>query len=143
MPTHLQEAVEQLMLQYDQLLPSTIDQLLQCYSTQAVFKDPFQEVTGHAQIKHIFLKMFAQLSNPQFKVHECLMGQNQVAFLWDFTFAMRRWNTTPQSFSGVSWLTFDEQFLVIKHHDYWDPAAGIYEHLPIIGPIMRGLKSRA
>jgi hypothetical protein len=74
MPTHLQEAVEQLRLQYDQLLPSTIDQLLQCYSTQAVFKDPFQEVTGHAQIKHIFLKMFDQLSNPQFKVHECLMG---------------------------------------------------------------------
>jgi steroid delta-isomerase len=87
--------------------------------------------------------MFDQLNNPQFKVHECLMGQNQVAFLWDFTFAMRRWNTTPQSFSGVSWLTFDEQFLVIKHHDYWDPAAGIYEHLPILGPIMRGLKSRA
>jgi steroid delta-isomerase len=33
--------------------------------------------------------------------------------------------------------------LVEKHQDFWDPAEGIYEKLPLIGPIMRGLKRSA
>jgi steroid delta-isomerase len=143
MPTHLLDAVEKLKSQYDQLSSTNIDGLLNCYSVDAIFKDPFQEVQGHPAIKHIFLKMYEQLNQPQFVVREQLIGEKQVAFLWDFQFSMKRWNTTPQSFSGVSWLYFNDAFLVTKHHDYWDPAAGIYEHLPLIGPVMRGLKSLA
>ena len=143
MPTHLLDAVETLKSQYDQLSSTNVDGLLNCYSVDAIFKDPFQEVQGHPAIKHIFLKMYEQLNQPQFIVREQLIGEKQVAFLWDFQFSMKRWNTTPQSFSGVSWLYFNDAFLVTKHHDYWDPAAGIYEHLPLIGPVMRGLKSLA
>ena len=143
MSAHLLNAVEKLKSQYDQLSPNNVDNLLSCYSSDAIFKDPFQEVQGHLAIKHIFLKMYEQLHQPQFIVREQLIGESQVAFLWDFQFSMKRWNTTPKSFSGVSWLYFNDAFLVIKHHDYWDPAAGIYEHLPLIGPVMRGLKSLA
>ena len=143
MPAHLLDAVEKLKAQYDQLSPTHIDALLNCYSSDAIFKDPFQEVQGHPAIKHIFLKMYEQLNQPQFIVREQLIGEKQVAFLWDFQFSMKRWNTTPKSFSGVSWLYFNDAFLVTKHHDYWDPAEGIYEHLPLIGPVMRGLKSLA
>ena len=143
MPVDLLEAVKILKLQYDQLSPTTVDGLLNCYSADAIFKDPFQEIQGHPAIKHIFVKMYEQLNQPQFIIREQLLGNQQVAFLWDFQFSMRRWNTSPKSFSGVSWLYFNDAFLVTKHHDYWDPAAGIYEHLPLIGPVMRGLKSLA
>jgi steroid delta-isomerase len=143
MPANLFEAVENLKSQYDQLSSDNINALLNCYSSDAIFKDPFQEVQGHSAIQHIFLKMYDQLNNPQFIVREQLLGNQQVAFLWDFQFSMRRWNTSPKCFSGVSWLYFNDDFLVIRHHDYWDPAAGIYEHLPLIGPVMRGLKSLA
>jgi steroid delta-isomerase len=48
-----------------------------------------------------------------------------------------------KSLTGVSWLQFDEKNLVSSHTDYWDPAEGIYEHLPLIGSLMRGLKKLA
>jgi steroid delta-isomerase len=141
MSVDLLEAVHILKIQYGQLSPTNLDGLLNCYSTDAIFRDPFQEVQGHQAIKHIFLQMYEQLNQPQFIVREQLLGEKQVAFLWDFQFSMKRWNTSPKCFSGVSWLYFNDAFLVTKHHDYWDPAAGIYEHLPLIGPVMRGLKS--
>jgi steroid Delta-isomerase len=143
MPTSIQEAVSDLKNAYAILDASNIDSLLRCYSEHAIFKDPFQEVKGHPAIKHVFLKMYEQLLNPTFEIQQELIGQQQIAFLWDFKFSMRRWNKSPIQFTGVSWLYFDSNFLVEKHHDFWDPSEGIYEHLPLIGPIMRGLKSLA
>ena len=143
MPSHLIEATEQLKFQYEHLGKDTLGSLLSCYAQDAVFKDPFQEVQGHEAISHLFMNMYAQLQEPKFVVRETLLGKHQASLLWDFHFSMRRWNTSPKSFSGVSWLDFDDQFLVKKHIDYWDPASGIYEHLPLIGPVMRALKKRA
>ena len=113
MPNSLHEAVQDLKIAYEKLSPSTVDLLLQSYAKDAIFKDPFQEVKGHVAIKHVFLKMYEQLANPTFVVREELVAKDQVAFL------------------------------VYKHHDFWDPSEGIYEHLPFIGPVMRGLKSLA
>jgi steroid delta-isomerase len=143
MPSNLSDAVAQLKLQFENVTISSVGELMNCYASNAIFKDPFQEVIGREQIQHIFLNMFKQLDQPSFIVRETLMGSRQVAFLWDFHFSMKRWNKAPLKFTGVSWLYFDDDFLVGKHHDYWDPAAGLYEHLPLIGPLMRGLKSLA
>lgn len=38
---------------------------------------------------------------------------------------------------GVSQLRFDEAGRVILHQDFWNPASGIYQHLPLLGPAIR------
>jgi steroid delta-isomerase len=87
--------------------------------------------------------MFTQLDHPTFLIRQTLVKDLDVALLWDFRFSLKRWNKNPQCFEGVSWLRFNQDFLVEKHQDFWDPAEGIYEKLPFIGPIMRGLKRSA
>ena len=37
----------------------------------------------------------------------------------------------------------DAQGLVTLHRDYWDAAEELYEKLPVVGAMMRWLKSRA
>jgi len=143
MEKSISQMLEDLQFQYEHCTPDSIAELLKFYAPSAIFKDPFQEVVGHVEIEKIFTKMFVQLNNPRFIVQEKLIGQDQACLLWDFEFSMKRWNTSKQSFRGVSWLYFDQDQLIQKHHDYWDPASGIYEQLPILGPIMRGLKSLA
>ena len=38
---------------------------------------------------------------------------------------------------GVSQLRFDEEGRIILHQDFWNPAAGVYQHLPLLGPAIR------
>jgi steroid delta-isomerase len=143
MQNDISSIITGLKFEYENCTPNTIHQLIKFYAPNAIFKDPFQEVIGHPAISKIFFKMFEQLNEPRFVVQETLVGNQQAALLWEFHFSMKRWNTNAQSFTGVSWLYFDEDLLISKHHDYWDPSAGIYEQLPILGPLMRGLKSLA
>ena len=60
--------------------------------------------------------------------------------LWRLSFRLR---DTPQSLDGASHLRLDGQGLVAWHRDYWDPAEGIYEKLPVLGALMRWVKRRA
>ena len=32
--------------------------------------------------------------------------------------------------------------MYVLHQDFWDPATGIYEHLPLVGNAIRQIKAR-
>lgn len=140
METTIIQATQTLKVAYENISPSSIDQLTLLYSEDASFKDPFQEVIGRSAIKTIFLKMYTQLQTPQFIVQDILIKDHTACFLWEFKFQLKQWNTSPKSFTGLSWLEFNHDHLVSSHRDFWDPAEGLYEHLPLIGPLMKGLK---
>lgn len=38
---------------------------------------------------------------------------------------------------GMSQLRFDADGKIVFHQDFWNPAAGIYQHLPLLGPAIR------
>ena len=38
---------------------------------------------------------------------------------------------------GVSQLRFDDEGRIVLHQDFWNPATGIYQHLPLLGPAIR------
>jgi hypothetical protein len=39
-------------------------------------------------------------------------------------------------------LEFNAQGLVALHRDYWDAAEELYEQLPLLGTVLRGVKKR-
>ena len=139
----ISQQLQSLQYEYEHIQVNNIERLMAHYSSHAMFKDPFQEVSGKQAIAHIFLKMFDQLDNPSFKVLSVLHNKLEASILWEFHFQFKRWNHAPQRLKGVSWLTFDELGLITSHIDYWDPSEGIYEKLPIVGSLMRFLKKQA
>ena len=139
----LLQQLKSLQYEYEHIEINHIDQLMAHYSIDAIFKDPFQTVSGKKDIAHVFRKMFDQLNSPSFKVLSTIHNSSEASILWEFNFQFKRWNTTPQSLKGVSWLTFNELGLITSHIDYWDPSEGIYEKLPVLGHLMRFLKKQA
>lgn len=139
----LDHKIHELKNAYENLTPNTIDDLLKLYAANAFFKDPFQAVRGHTAIKSIFEKMFVQLEHPRFVVKQAVYEKSQISLLWEFKFKFRRWNKNPQTITGVSWLTLNDDYEITSHIDFWDPAEGIYEKLPILGGLMRFLKKMA
>ncbi|MGX9699716.1 nuclear transport factor 2 family protein [Janthinobacterium lividum] len=139
-PEGMEEALVRLVAFYEHLSLEGLAQLGSVYAPDAHFKDPFNEVVGHAAILAIFEHMFVQVDAPRFVVLESL-GQGEQAFLtWEFRFRMKRLVSGEQCIRGATHVRFDRQGRVVLHRDYWDVAEELYEKLPVLGPFMRMLR---
>ena len=132
-------ALQALVRAYEQLAPDNLAQMARCYAPDARFKDPFNEVQGWTAIERIFAHMFQTLQQPRFVVTQQVLEGEQAFLTWDFHFARGRAGT-PHTIRGASQLVFNAQGQVLLHRDYWDAAEELYEHLPLIGALMRWLK---
>lgn len=137
-------AVARVVEFFEGLTPETVVDLRTIYSTNARFKDPFNDVTGLDPIERIFQHMFVALEKPRFVVTERVLQGSQCFLTWEFRFKFRRFDTdSEQVILGASHLVFDDTGLVCLHRDYWDAAEELYEKLPLVGGLMRWLKKRA
>lgn len=129
---------------FETITRSSVAGLGQHYTEDAWFKDPFNEVTGHAPMLRIFEHMFEQVHEPRFVIIEAV-EQDDAAFLtWEFRFRMKRFDTvTVQVVRGASHLRFAADDRIHYHRDYWDAAEELYEKLPMVGWLMRFLKRQA
>ena len=121
---------------------NTVD-LKQIYTEDVFFKDPFNEVNDIQHVITIFDHMFHQLDQPRFVVTTHVSQGDQAFLTWDFLFKMKRFNRNEQCIRGASHIRFAADGRVSYHRDYWDVAEELYEKLPLIGSVMRGLKKMA
>ena len=129
---------------YEAIDPATLDeQLASVYAPGAHFKDPFNEVQGHAPIARIFSHMFHQVDDPSFHVVTGIQQGDDAFLTWEFRFRMKRYRTDPQCVRGATHIVFDKRGLVKLHRDYWDAAEELYEKLPLLGAFMKMLKRAA
>ena len=124
---------------YATLTPASLATLDHYYARDARFKDPFNEVAGIDAIRRIFEHMFATTEGPRFVVTERIEQGDQAMLGWTFHFGLRGRALTVR---GVTHLRFDAAGRVELHRDYWDAAEELYEKLPLIGALMRGLRRR-
>ncbi|MES3022350.1 MAG: nuclear transport factor 2 family protein [Pseudomonadota bacterium] len=117
--------------------------LARVYAADAVFKDPFNEVQGLAEIEKIFAHMFKQVHDPRFKVNTRVLQGAEAFLVWDFTFRMHRSPERTECIRGATHIRFNEEGGVVLHRDYWDAAEELYEKLPVLGALMRWLKRAA
>jgi ketosteroid isomerase-like protein len=136
---HIQRVIDQ----FENLAPNSIDALVALYSKDAFFKDPFNEVKGHADIRYIFTHMFTQVKNPHFVIKNTLENGSHACLIWEFIFQLKQSSEINQAIRGCTWMTFNEELLITEHRDYWDAAEELYEKIPVLGALMRWLKKRA
>ena len=143
-PLAPEQALERMVAFFESISPQTVrEQLPAVYASDAFFKDPFNEVRGHAAIAAIFAHMFAQVDQPRFIVTTRLVQGSQAFLTWDFLFRMKRFSKEEQCIRGATHIVFDSQGAVSTHRDYWDAAEELYEKLPVLGALMRWLKRSA
>jgi ketosteroid isomerase-like protein len=118
-------------------------QLAQVYTEGVFFKDPFNEVRGLPEVVRIFSHMFKQVDSPRFVVTSHVLQGDQAFLTWDFLFRMKRFSSAEQCIRGATHLRFGPDGKANFHRDYWDAAEELYEKLPLLGSVMRGLKRLA
>ena len=86
----LELQVKQLILFYENISIENLSDLRNFYSTQATFKDPFNEVLGIQKIIQLFEHMFQSLETPSFKVKEVVTQGEQTFLSWEFNYELKQ-----------------------------------------------------
>jgi steroid delta-isomerase len=134
------ETSDRIVTLFETFAPADVQRLGEYYRDDAFFKDPFHEVRGLRDVQRIFAAMFETMDDPRFTVTQRIANGPEIVLLWRLSFRLRG---APQSLDGASHLRLDGQGMIAWHRDYWDPAEGIYEKLPVLGALMRWVKRRA
>jgi len=123
---------------YNNLTPQSIDHLRELYHEQARFRDPFNDLQGHAAIAALFQHMFEVTEQPRFQVTDSQMQGETAWVSWNFHFILGK---KPVTVQGVTRLDFGDDGRVMSHRDYWD-SAELFLELPLLGTMTRLARKR-
>lgn len=136
--------VEDIVQFFERLTAQDVVRCGAFYTADAYFKDPFQEVRGLAQVQRVYAHMFDALTEPRFIVTTRVVQGDQCFLTWEFKFYFKSYRAgQEQTVRGASHLQLAADGRIAVHRDYWDAAEEVYEKLPLLGSVMRWLKSRA
>lgn len=124
---------------FESLTPSSVTALCALYAENARFIDPFNDVQGRAQVEAIFSHMFQQVQQPRFTVTRVIASESDLFMRWDFHFVRGQ---TAGHIHGSTHFELDSAGLITLHRDYWDAAHELYEKLPILGYVLRKIRSK-
>lgn len=126
---------------YTDLASMQIDALKDIYSADVKFIDPIASHDGLASVEHYFGKLLKNAKYCEFDIHNKLPTGNQGYIVnWTMRFTSKRINKgKPVSVDGISMLTLENDKIVF-HRDYYDLGQMVYEHVPLLGRIIKKIK---
>lgn len=129
---------------FAQLNADSLEQLGQLYDEQVHFSDPLHEVHGLPALRDYFGNLYANVEALQFDFHGMDQVRDGEGYLrWSMRFRHPRLaGGQVICVEGCSLLRWNAAGKVVRHRDYFDAGALLYEHLPLLGRIIRWLKGR-
>lgn len=105
------------------------------------FKDPFNEVYGYDKMMKIFQHMFDHTEKPKFKILDYAWTKDGMAAFIKWNFSYER-KGEKFYITGMSEVLFSNNAKVMAHTDYWDSGEQFYEHIPLLGKVLRWVKKK-
>ena len=113
------------------------------YAEDVVFTDPAHEISGIDQLQRYFENLYRNIHSASFSFHHNLRSGDHAYLRWTMDFSHPRLAGGKNiSLPGVSSLQFNKDDRVFRHHDFFDMGAMIYEHLPLLGGVIKTIKKR-
>ena len=118
---------------------STIDTL---YAPGIEFQDAVQKVTGRSALKAYFQHGLGNAERCSFHFEQVSVSANNAFLVWEMHLKHPSIGSGKDIFvPGATWLQFDQNTgLITLHKDFCDLGAMVYEHLPVIGFLIRKVR---
>ena len=110
------------------------------YSADIQFCDPVHRIQGIQLFTQYFEELMQQVQSCSFDIKQINETENTAFVRWDMHLQHPRLKGGDEIIvEGVSYLEFDGK--ITYHQDYFDLGAMLYEHLPIMGRVIKYIKS--
>ncbi|WP_445158557.1 nuclear transport factor 2 family protein [Halomonas sp. E14] len=120
--------------------------LCELYTDDVIFQDPLHRIEGLESLEKYFKALYENVTGCRFEFHQQAL-QGEAAFVsWTMHLSHRRLASGRQiSLEGCSVLCFPAhaEGRASRHRDHFDLGALLYENLPLLGPLVKGVKRRA
>jgi len=94
---------------------------------------------GRQEFIAIFAHMFEVMDRPAFAILD-IAASGQAGYIkWEMTGYLKSRPSFSVKLVGMSELIFDENGLLLAHHDHWDSAHQLLRHIPVGGWFVRKL----
>ncbi len=117
-----------------------VDDMGSIYHSDVVFKDPVHELRGINDLHSYMRKVCSNVVRGRFEYLDQLIAPGRAYIKWNMNFEHRKLGRKVIVVRGVSHVEFAEK--IHFHEDLYDMGELLYEHLPILGPATRWLKTR-
>ncbi len=109
------------------------------YRSDVLFQDSFHRVEGVSAMKEYFNALYLNLKSSEFVFHDQWVGSSSAMLTWTMTYSHGKLNRGREiSIEGSTEVRFDEK--IYFHKDYFDGGRLLYEHVPLLGSVIKQLK---
>lgn len=136
------EALLRLKAMYSNFGKDMIEHVARVYSDDVVFQDPVHRVEGLPALETYLSRTVTNITSCRFEFRaiDC-RGDHSAWLEWTMHYTHPRLaGGAPLVLEGVSNVRFDEK--IHYHRDYLDMGGMLYEHVPVLGGVVRWLKHR-
>ena len=117
-----------------------LDKIDQIYTEDVLFKDPVHELRGAEALHSYLSEMSLNVQNGRFEYLDQVISEDTAYIKWNMHFKHPKLGKKTITVRGISQVQFNER--IYFHEDVYDLGELIYEHIPVLGSVVKGLKKR-
>lgn len=113
------------------------------YDERVEFVDPFHTIRGREALRAYYAGMYANVQQIRFDFSGETATADELVLYWRMTYRHPRVGGGKEiSVAGCTRLRFGANGKVTLHRDYFDAGEMLYEHLPLVGRVVRAIRER-
>lgn len=128
--------------QYQKLGTDNIELLKSIYHEDVEFNDAVHSIKGLTPLTQYFMHLYTNIKYCQFEVKHFFHQGDEAAIYWNMTFVHPSLNKGKAITLDGHSLIRGKNDKVLYHKDYLDMGAMVYEHIPVLGRIVKAIKIR-
>ncbi|KPQ01501.1 nuclear transport factor 2 family protein [Marinobacter sp. HL-58] len=141
--TSVHETLGRFKQLFNNLCAGNMAELGSVYSDDVRFTDPFSSVRGIVELTDYFSDAYANVISCGFDFGEPVINGPDVCIPWVMHLQHKRIRKgKPVKVDGISQLVI-RKGRVTSHRDYFDVGQLLYENLPVMGGVIRWIRSQA
>ena len=116
------------------------DVLQESYTKDVIFIDPVKTIYGLDELTRYFEDLYKCIDKCHFMLSNYLPNTNNHSLEWVMYMKHQKISKNKEiHLNGASFIQFDGE-RVCRHRDYYDLGALVYEHLPILGSVIKKVR---
>lgn len=134
--------IEQFERFYADLTQIDLDALNDLYADDVIFIDPVTQHKGLPALRRYFESLLENCDTCTFDIHTRICQEDQASITWqlNYTHPKLKGGKTIEV-PGISVMKIEGNKICFQQ-DYYDVGAMLYEHVPVLGKMIRMLRNR-